>query len=369
MRTHFLIPMVLLTCASLFSCIEDSGNSAGSLPSAQGAPGEVILVIDSNTFNGIVGDQIKEIFFNKVEFLPRSERVFDLRRVNPGKMNAVLKQAKNIIYVTVLNDKSKGNRILKTNFTKESIKQINEKPDLFKFSKQNEFARGQEILHLFGLTEEDLARNLAENQESLRSHFNKIEEKRKYKKVYGAKEVKGIEAVIQKKFEAKLKVPHGYELVIEDENFAWIRLLHNDADRSIFITYKEYTSEEQFHKDSIISFRNEMAKKHIFGNPEKPMSFVVIENKYFPVFTNEVNFNGKYAVEMRGLWKTNTDGSTGPFLGGPFVSYTFVDERLKRLYYIEGFLYCPDRKQREFVRELEVILKTFQDSSELQSSK
>ena len=46
-------------------------------------------------------------------------------------------------------------------------------------------------------------------------------------------------------------------------------------------------------------------------------------------------------------------------MGGPFVSYAMVDESTNRLYYIEAFLYSPGKPQRDLMRQLEVILKTF----------
>jgi hypothetical protein len=52
-------------------------------------------------------------------------------------------------------------------------------------------------------------------------------------------------------------------------------------------------------------------------------------------------------------------------MGGGFLSYTFVDEALGRLYYVEGFIYCPGKKKRAYIREIEAILKTFRTVSEV----
>jgi len=41
------------------------------------------------------------------------------------------------------------------------------------------------------------------------------------------------------------------------------------------------------------------------------------------------------------------------------IRYERVDEKQGMLYYIEGFVYSPDREQRELLRELETILHTF----------
>jgi hypothetical protein len=79
-----------------------------------------------------------------------------------------------------------------------------------------------------------------------------------------------------------------------------------------------------------------------------------------PTLHDEVNFNGKYAIRTKGLWKTNNNA-----MGGPYLSFTFVDEALNRLYYIEGFIYSPAKSQREYMREISVILSTFQTSEEI----
>jgi hypothetical protein len=56
---------------------------------------------------------------------------------------------------------------------------------------------------------------------------------------------------------------------------------------------------------------------------------------------------------MRGLWKLE-----GDFMGGPFYSMTFLDERTGNLVTIDGFAYAPYFDKREYIREVEAIIKT-----------
>jgi len=63
-------------------------------------------------------------------------------------------------------------------------------------------------------------------------------------------------------------------------------------------------------------------------------------------------------VETRGLWKTSDSTN-----GGPFLSYTFVDKDLNRLYYIEGYVYAPSKDKRDLMLEMQVILRTFESSA------
>lgn len=349
---------ILFSFVLLLSACEKSnnnGNSSGRiLKKAKGAPGEIIVVIDSATYQGKVGDAVKSVFKGDIQWLSRPQSQFTTRIVSPQDLNSVLRDSKNLVYITVINDNNRGNKILKNNFTKASLERIKEDRSVYMFTKKDEFARGQEVMHLFGLNEEDLIKNLEENKEKIRDYFNDIELKRMQSKLFSAREEKGIEDLVAQKFGCKIRIPYGYEAAIQDEKFIWLRFLDPEIDRSIYITYTDYVSEEQFTKENLIAFRDSVAQEHLYGDPEKPNTFMVTETENFPVFHEQTNFNGKYAIQMRGLWKTNNLS-----MGGPFISYALVDEEQRRLYYIEGFLYAPGKSQREYVRELEAILRTF----------
>ena len=179
-----------------------------------------------------------------------------------------------------------------------------------------------------------------------------------YQALYAAKVEKGISSHIQEKLGCELKVPFGFEIALEDDKFIWLRNFSPDVDKSIYISYVDYTSEELFSMDSLLALRTELSKPYILYKPEDPESFMLTETANFDVFRNEINFKDHYAIELRGLWRTNKY-----YMGGPFVSYAMVDENTSRLYYIEGFLYSPGKPQRDNMRELSTILKTFNVSS------
>jgi hypothetical protein len=333
-----------------------------NLPSAKGAAGEILLVMDSSLYAGDLGYELRQIFRAEMPGLPRDEARFKLLYIHPLRFNTVLQSAKNIIFVTVLDDNSLANRKLKGYFTKESIEAIEKDPNLYMLAKKDDFARGQEILHLFGKTEEVLIENIIKNRSKLQGHFDEIENRRMYQSLYSVRQRSGITSVIEQEFNASLLVPSAYEIAMQETEFIWLRHFTREVDRNIYVYYTDYTSPDQFSKESIINMRNDIAKKFLYGDPDNLNSFMITEVKNFEVATQEINFNGKFAIETRALWRTNNLS-----MGGPFISYTLVDEAARRLYYIEGFLYSPGKDQREFMRELEVILKTFKTSSEIQS--
>ncbi len=346
----FFISIIYLSSCDL----DKTAKLKGNLPKANGKPGEIILVMDSAQWEGELGKTMKAVFHKAVPDIPREEPMFSLNHIRPKDFQSILKKQKNIIICTVLGDKSNGNRRLKSFFTDASLKMIRNDPALFMLAKQDEFARGQEVLHLFGETSDILIENITKNKEQLLDHFLEAEGKRFYNSVYAAKVEKGISAHIEKKLGCNLKVPFGFEIAMEGKDFIWLRSFSPDIDKNIFIASTPYTSEQMFSLDNLLKLRTELSKPYILYKPENPESYMVTETKNFDVFRNEINFKGNFAVELKGLWKINNY-----YMGGPFVSYAMVDATTNKFYYVEAFLYSPGKPQRDLMRELNTIIKTF----------
>lgn len=349
-KLTFLLSFVCLF--SLYSC--SSSEQKENLPVARGAVGEIIVVMDSASWRGTVGRELRNIFMSPMPGLPQDEPMYKLNYTNPLALNSVLRSAKNMIFVTTMEGNSLANRQMRSYFTKESLEKIKNDPELFYYTRKDEFAKGQEILHLFGQDDDALLAKLNANGERIRGFFDEAERKRLEKALY-AQEEKGIENSLEKRYGVFIRVPYGYEIAKSEERFVWLRELGRDIDKNIFITYRDYDEEGLFSTERLLDLREAVAKAHIFDSGDT--SLYVTTQRIAPVDTAVVNFKGHYAVKMGGLWKL-TDNS----LGGPFISYTLVDEAKNRLYYIEGFVSSPGRDKINLIREMEVILSTFKTS-------
>jgi hypothetical protein len=356
------LAIVFISILALAGCgsKESTKDNSAMLPQARGASGEIILVMDSAKWAGPVGEEIKKIFREPMAGLPQTEPLFTLRHVDPLKLNSVLKNAKNLIFVTLLNDNSRANRKLKGNFTPASIEKIKNDTSLFMLPRQNQFARGQEVLHLFGNSDELLIQKLQDNKSKIQTYFHNIEKKRFAESLLKTKGEKGIQKNLLKKHQFEIHLPLGYEIAEEGNQFVWLRFLDPEVDRSILISYKDYSNENIFEDKKIIEWRAQITQSYVFGNPDNPESYMITE-PLIPVVHTQTNFNNKFAVESRGLWKTNNQT-----MGGPFLSYVFVDKSLNRVYYLEGFLYAPGKNKRDYMRELETVLWSFKTQDDLQ---
>jgi len=350
-KKQFVLYLVLLYF--LASCDTDTTKSK-NLPKASGKTGEIILVIDSATWHGAVGDEISDIFSEPIATLPRPEPLFDLNRIDPSNFASLFQKQKNIIIVSVINDNGRGNKKLRSLFTQESLEKIEKDSTIYMYSKKDEYALDQVVLYLFGKTDRNLIENLKKNKSKLQNFFLQVEANRLNKSIINTSAEKSLSNHIKDKFGCELQVPFGFDIALESDNFLWLRSYTSDADKNIFLSWVDYTSESLFSLDTLLKLRTEISKPYILYKPEDKESYMLTETKHFDVFRDELSFKDLYAVKLQGLWKVNKYT-----MGGPFISYAMVDESTRRLYYIEAFLYSPGKPQRDYMRELLAIINTF----------
>lgn len=347
--------VIVLFSLALIAC-SDSGIDQRLLTKAAGKPGEIILVMDSVQWKGVLGDALRKTLNTEVPGLGRPEPLFYVRNIEPTLFNSVLNKTKNIILVATLDSKTKGGIIVR-NFMSPNY--IQEHPEKFIISQQDIYASGQEVLYLFSATEQELADRINDNKNLIRNFFNEKEKARLIQSMYVAKERTGFSTKMKEEHSFDLRIPNGYRLEANQPNFVWFRS-PGVIDKNIIIYQTKYTSDEVFENSNIVALRNQVTGEYIFEDPEDPTSFITTDTVNIDAVFRLVKFNGKFSKEIRGIWKANNLS-----MGGPFIGYVFVDETSNILYYIEGFIIAPGKNKREPMRELEAILSTFKTTSEL----
>jgi hypothetical protein len=353
MRMNRLFLPVLAALLAV-ACADD--RKAENLPPATGVSGDIYLVMDSLQWEGPLGFLMDSLLNAEMRGLPREEGIFRSRWIDPRKLNFVLKQRRNLIFLTTLDAQGQGAAAIRKMFGPESIERIKKDTTLFVTTESNLFANGQEVMFLFSQTEEELIRKITQNATRVVEHFNVTELKRLSASLMKSGRQKGVSDWLQQHYGVELQVPFGYKLVENNPEFLWVRQINPKDDRNIFIARTPYVSTAQFDFANMIRFRNEVCRKYLFEDPDIPDSYLVTETEvpFIPVEARKVRLGGVFATELRGLWRTYNKS-----MGGPFVGFALVDERAQQFYYIEGFTFAPGREQREIIRELEAILFTF----------
>lgn len=360
MKKLLLLSFILLSVISCVSKSEKDGEGKSKmddsfLPEATGQPGELVIVMNKEKWKTELGDALKEVLHAKVPGLSRNEPSFTTRVIEPFQFNRIFQLSRNIIYVTTLDGTAPADKWLQNTLTDNSKERIKTEPDLFMYNSDNQYARRQKVMHLFGNNETELIKHIKENDEIIRNYFNMAERERLAVDIRASVDSKAISNRYQKEHGYYIKVPVGYEVALDEVDFTWSRYLPSvGPSKNIFVYYKDYESQEEFKHENVIKLRNEIGKKYIYGDPENKESFMITETEFMKPVFREINFDDKYTVEMRGAWKTNNFS-----VGGTFISYTFVDQTTNRLYYVEGFVIHPNEQHRELIRQMESIISTF----------
>ena len=324
------------------------------MPEAKGEIGSIMLVMDQKQWDQDLGKQLRDMLREPLPGLPQDEPLFHLNRVSPKKLNTTLKTSANMIFVITLDSRSPESNVLRGFLTPESQSIIKLDTSVFMSIRKDEFAKGQMILYLFGNTEKGLGQKLKINKEKILHLFEKRALNRTVKKLFNTRE-QSLEKTVEEAHSFRLSIPAGWQQAVSEPGFYWMRYINRDKEQNVFVYYEPYTNIRIF--DQVPELRDRITKKFL-RDGEKNNLFITrqMRNDLNTVFLKKTQFKGRYAIESRGLWKINDNS-----LGGPYVSYTFVSEKEKLIYYIEGFVAAPGKKKRVLLQEVDAILSTFKE--------
>ncbi|MCC5921483.1 MAG: DUF4837 family protein [Cyclobacteriaceae bacterium] len=352
-----VISALFLSCGNDDNKEDKEKRRTATLPEARGEVGEILTVMDSAHWEGRVGDALRAELKMYIPGLPQDEAMFKVRRVDPLKLNNVLRSATNMLFVTSFDSDTRSSKYLKRMFTDQSMATIEQDPERFIFVKNDQYARGQRVMHLFAQTEDELVKRIEENGERLRRHFHELERERLVQKIRKGPKEKSLSKELNRKFDVDMVVPKGYRVALNRDDFIWFRLVETEEDRNIFLYVTEYTDESVFDEETLLEFRDEVVSKRIWGS-DSATSYMITE-PLMPVNQVKMQFKDRYAMEMRGVWKLINNS-----MGGAFITYVIVDEETNQLFYLEGFSFAPGKTKREIMREMEAVLHTFRFKEE-----
>lgn len=319
-----LYSCLLFACGLLTSC---SNNP--TLPTATGAAGEVLLVIDEDVFKSNVGDSIIQILNRDVPCMPQSEPMFNISRTNFEGFTSIIKPARNIIMIDAGRTYSKVK--LKT--------------------EENKWSKPQAILTIQGPTTQEVADAIGKYKKQIADYFEQAERDRSIKHHLRYNEEDMIHKV-QEHMGFYIAVPRNMVRSKKAENFMWISNNAGNMNRNIVLYSYPYKENDAFSRAKLLQKRDSIMKLHIPGPVEH--SYMTTEYRYEPPIWGETaTVSNQYAIRLQGMWRVE-----GEFMGGPFVSISCLDEKNQRIITAEAFIYAPNQYKRNAMRQLEAALYT-----------
>ena len=103
----------------------------------------------------------------------------------------------------------------------------------------------------------------------------------------------------------------------------------------------------------VVEVRDSITKAYIAGAVQGAYPKVA-DVKDFPLSQN-IQLHYHNGLELRGFWDSVRDK-----MGGPFYSFTMENADNSMCITIDGFVYAPQEHKRDYIREVEAIVKSIQ---------
>ena len=317
--TLLFLPVLLLSC----------GDGVRTMQRISGKAGEVVVVIDNKIWDKSVCDTVRKILAPDYPALPQREPVFDIIELQEAKFSNIFQLHRNIVLLKIVGD---------------SIPEgISMRHDVW--------AQPQTVVVVSAKNGDRIISLLAGNQERM---IHIIEQAERERVISATKkyEAKALRDTANKHFGGSPRFPMGYTLRKVSTDFIWIGYETNKAILGLFIYSYPYKDSSTLHLQNIIAERNKILQRDVPGQ---------FENTYmttaplFPPQTRNIRYKDFHFVETRGLWDIEND-----FMGGPFISHAFIDKTGEKVLVLEAFIYHPRADKRNYVRQLESILYSFE---------
>lgn len=303
---------------------KDSGPKERFLPPSTGGVNSLMVVMDTELWKGPVGDKIRDEFAAQVLGLPQREPIFTITQVPPQVFKGTTTYSRSVLYVEQ---------------DSTSLAHI----------KDDAYAKPQKVAVVTGPTKETMIQNLDSLAPKAIQAFKQVEIAEAQKR-FGRSLSKDM--ALEEEFGVRLKVPSLYKVGKREKNFVWMDIQIPKGTMNIIayeMPWDSFRNDSTFVED-IVRMRDSIGQKYIPGPYED--TYMITEKAFAPyVFPAEIG--GKKAVEVKGMWEIH-----GYPMAGPFLTYIINDEENQRKMVLEGFTFAPSTEKRDYMFELEAILRT-----------
>lgn len=321
-RILLLLSVAVIICGS---CKNKSVTSIKTENFSTGKAGEMILAIDSIYWTPSAIATIYKVLEQPQPAINQIQPMFDIIQCSNDDFRASFARHRNIVQFDYNKDYSGNSFEIKENpYTNPQIQIV---------------IRGNNCdscLALFLRHQDEIVWTMYENDiarlQNAHRHLNNAV----------------LEKKIKEKFGITMTIPDSYSIGREEEDFLWLLCRTPKNDRCIMI-YK--SDAYPLHTDSIIAERNRITKQYIQGAVQGAYPIVAELDGLPLVKNNKIHYHS--GVELRGLW-----ASVGDKMGGPFYSFTTLSANGEQCITVDGFVYAPQEKKRDYLREVEAIVKS-----------
>ncbi|MFI3285341.1 MAG: DUF4837 family protein [Rikenellaceae bacterium] len=324
MKNLKVLLSLFLIVASLSACDALRSVSTNRKVS-QGKPYELIVVCNQPEWQSELGDTLRSVLSGNIPYLNQEEPLFSVVRVTVQGYKDLIAEHRNILEV--------------------NVNPAVQEPSIA--VRYDLVAAPQIVMTLQAPTIASATEFVSENRQSLIRGIEMAERDRAVDNAKIYNEATLNKAILDK-FGVEMKIPNGYTLRSESEDMLWISYEHALASQGIVIySYPAEFGINSLSEEQLVEERNKFVARIPGPSDGSYMTtFTDIPQIYRPI-----RIEGRLWVEMRGLWDVVND-----FMGGPYVSYSTIDEATNRVFTIDCYVYSPKYGKRNYLHALEHLV-------------
>lgn len=326
---------ILLAALALFnSC---GNRKAVLLPNVSGKAGEVIVVMTKADWEGALGNAARDILAADCPWLPLREPLYSLVNIIPNDFANLFKVHRNIVYFDV-----------NPQVSESTVKYVKDK-----------WATPQCLVYIAATTPDEALTLLKDNSAKITSYIEQAERNRVISNTMHYEE-RQLAQQVSEIFGGSPHFPIGYSLKKKTSNFVWIADEKQYTNQAVLV-YRYPADDDPLTLDKIVAHRNAILKANVPG---------MFENTYMTTgkipepFIEYVKYNGRDFAQVRGWWEVEND-----YMAGPFVSQSFYSKDGKDIIVTEAFLYAPKYDKRQYLRQVESLLYSWEWAEEKKAEK
>jgi len=319
------IPLLAALCL-LAAC----KGGAPLLPSVSGKAGEVLVVMEKAQWDEELGAATRGLLASECPYLAISEPLYSLVNIAPGAFGDIFKVHRNIVLFNIAPGVD----------------------STCVYYRKDVWAQPQCVVQLNAPDSERALELLETAGANILSAIEQAERDRVIRNTLLYEE-KGIAASIAPVFGGSPHFPSGYKLRKLTDDFAWVADDKQYTLQDVLIySYEARGDSRDFDKEEILRHRAEMARSNVPGMYDNTW---MITSEGFPVSIEYLSYRGRKFVQTRGYWEVEND-----YMGGPFVSHSFYSPDGSRVIVAEAFVYSPKFDKRQYLRQVEALLYSWE---------
>ncbi|MFI3265294.1 MAG: DUF4837 family protein [Rikenellaceae bacterium] len=317
-----------------FSACDALRSAASHKVNSQGSPYELVVICNQPEWETQLGDTLRTVLSGYIPYLNQEESYFDVLRVTNQSYTGIVARHRNILEVNI-----------QPHISEPSIS-----------VRYDVKATPQIIMTLQAPDIESATEYVSAHRESLIKGFEIAERDRSitFAQQFGAE---NINKTIVEKFGVEMKIPTGYTVRQDSEDMLWISFEHAVASQGVIIySYPAEFGIASLSEENLVDARNLFTSRIPGPSDGSYMTtFTEISQQYRPI-----RIEGRLWVEMRGWWDV-----MGDFMGGPYVSYSTIDEQTNKVFTVDCYVYSPKYGKRNYLHALESLVYNVKFDSDI----